>query len=351
MERHRSARARAAAYEIPHPVPGAVRRIRFAFVALAVVMLLGSIGYLILGFSPLDAIYQTVMTVTTVGFRELRPLTAAGKIYTIFVILVGVGTSLYALGVVLEALVEGHLRELMRRRRMERDIQRMHGHVIVCGWGRVGRAVAAYVANAGEDVVVIDRDTDRLATVAHAKVLGDVTDDGTLLAAGIERAGALVAALETDADNLFVTVSARAFRPDLMIIARARTEASEPKLRRAGANRVINPQQVGGDRMAACAVQPHVVDFLDVVMHDADLEIRLEEAVVQERSPLAGRTIGDARIYDKTGALVVAVRDGDGRFTTNPGPDTRLTRGDVLIAIGASAQLAALLELAGGRRR
>ncbi|PZS25766.1 MAG: potassium channel protein, partial [Pseudonocardiales bacterium] len=267
----------------------------------------------------------------------------------IVVILVGVGTSLYAFGIILEALVDGHLRELLGRRRMQRRIDRMEGHVIVCGWGRVGSAIARFIAGAGADVVVIDRDAERIGTVPHPSVLGDIADDEVLRRAGIERARVVVAALETDADNLFATVSARALRgSDLVIIARARTESSEPKLRRAGADRVVNPQRLGGDRMAAFALQPHVVDFLDVIMHDGSLEIRLEEAAIVADSPLAGRTLAESRLTETTGALLVAIRDPDGSFTSNPAPTTRLAAGHVLIAVGSAPQLAALVTATGG---
>ncbi len=336
----------------PHEVHASVRRIRFAVVAMTVVVVGGSLGYITLGFTPLEALYQTVTTVTTVGFREVRPLRGPGQVYTIAVILIGVGTALYAFGVILEALVDGHLRELLGRRRMERQIERMRGHVIICGWGRVGRAIARAVARAGEDLVVIDRDAQRLAGINHPNVLGEIADDEVLHRAGIARARVFVAALETDADNLFATVSARALSgPDLVIIARARTEASEPKLERAGANHVVNPQRLGGDRMAAFALQPHVVDFLEVVMHDASLEIRLEEATVAAGSSLTGRTIDEARIQDHTGALLLAIRNDDGTFTSNPSPSTRLRPGHVLIAVGSPAQLSALRSAAGDQQR
>lgn len=283
-----------------------VRRIQLALLAVLAVVAAGSIGYVVLGFSPLDAIYQTVTTISTVGFRELQPLSTAGKIFTIVLIIAGVGTALYAFSVVLESLVEGHLRQHFERRRMQRDIDRMSGHTIVCGWGRVGRAVAGYLAGQGAAVVVADIDPQRVADVTYPTVTGDVTDDEVLRKAGIMRARALVAAINTDAENVYVTLSARSLRPDLIIIARARTEASEPKLLRAGATRVVNPQRIGGQRIAAAAVQPNVVEFLDVVMHDGSLEFRLEEIPVRAGSRLAGRTLQEANVGETTGALVLA---------------------------------------------
>ncbi len=318
---------------------GHVRRIQLALLAVISVMIVGTVGYLLLGFSLLDAVYQTVTTITTVGFREIHPLRAAGKVFTIVLILAGVGTALYAFGVVLETLVEGHLRQHLGRRRMEREIARMTGHAIVCGWGRVGRAVGEYLAGQGADVVVVDNNPERAAAVPYPALTGDVTDDDVLRKAGIMRARSLVAAINTDAENVYITLSARALRPDLVIVARARTEASEPKLLRAGATRVVNPQRIGGQRIAAAALQPNVVEFLDVVMHDGSLEFRLEEVLVRTGSRLAGRTLRETSQGDSTGALVLALRSSDGTFITNPPLTSQIDAGCVLIAIGTREQL------------
>jgi voltage-gated potassium channel len=323
-----------------------VRRIQFALLAVLAVMAAGTIGYVILGFSLLDAVYQTVTTITTVGFREIHPLGTAGKIFTIVLILVGVGTALYAFGVILESLVEGYLRRHFERRRMERDIAKMSGHTIVCGWGRVGRAVASYLAGQGAGVVVVDLDPQRVADVSYPALTGDVTDDDVLHKAGIMRAAAVVTAINTDAENVYVTLSARSLRPDLIIIARARNEASEAKLLRAGATRVVNPQRIGGQRIAAAAVQPNVVEFLDVVMHDGSLEFRLEEVPVRAGSRLAGHTLQEANLGERTAALVLALRGHDGKFMTNPPLHTAVDAGHVLIAIGTQPQLSALQDAA-----
>jgi voltage-gated potassium channel len=181
-------------------------------------------------------------------------------------------------------------------------------------------------------------------------VVGEATEDRVLCEAGIQRARVLVTALTTDADNLFVTLSGRAIRPDLFIVARARLEDSQDKLTRAGADRVVNPQSIGGQRMAAFVLQPHVAEFLDVVMHDGTLEFRLEEVAVPHGSPLAGVSLRDAHIRDHTGSMILALRDGDGTFTTNPPPETMLAAGQILIAIGTEAQLKALAEAAEVRR-
>lgn len=294
---------------------------------LALVTAAGTVGYLLLGLSPLDALYQTVLTISTVGYREVgidvAPPTAY-RVFTVVLVMVGVGSAFYTLGLLMETLIEGRLADLLGRRRMERRIARMRDHVVVVGWGRVGQTIARYLTNAGVPTVVVDRDPDRLRRLELPSVLGDATDDAVLREAGIERARTLIAALDTDAANLFVTLSARSIHPGLFIIARARVEASEPKLLQAGADRVVNPQHIGGARMAAFALQPRVAEFLDVVMHDGSLEFRLEEAEVAEGAELAGRTLREARIRERTGALILALREPDGRFHTNPPPDTTI---------------------------
>ncbi|MDT4959321.1 MAG: voltage-gated potassium channel [Pseudonocardiales bacterium] len=320
-----------------------VRRIRVASVALLVVLAIGTIGYAILGFTVLDAVYQTVTTVTTVGFREVRPLSATGKIFTMVLILAGVGTALYALTQLLEAAVDGHLLQHMEARRMDRAIAGMDDHVIICGWGRVGRASAVHLSATGQRVVVVDRNPERLADLEYPYVLGDIGDDEVLRKAGIGQARALVAALDTDADNVYVTLSARALRPDLVIIARARSDESTSKLLRAGADRVVNPQLIGGRRMAAFALAPDVADFLDVVMHDESLDFRIEQIEVGATSPLQGRTIGEVGLAETTGVVILALRPNpSAEFVPNPSSGVRIEPHSILIAIGTPAQLDAL---------
>ena len=322
------------------------RRVVIGVLALVLVVVVGTVGYLLLGFGLLDALYQTVTTISTVGFREVEPLNSVGKVFTMGLILTGVGTALFTFTEFLELLIEGHVRDLFGRRRMERQIEKMRDHIILCGWGRVGRAIAGYISATGQDLVVIDHDRERVEQQPHPYVLGDVTEDGVLQAAGVERARVLVTSLDTDADNVYATLSARSLRPDLFIIARASSDASEAKLERAGANRVVNPQAIGGHRMAALALQPHVAEFLDVVMHERDLEFRLEEIEVPERSSLVGCSLRDTHIRDRTGALVLALRQEDGTFTTNPPPETEISPGHILIAIGTENQLEALCDIA-----
>jgi voltage-gated potassium channel len=304
-----------------------------AVALLSGVLAVGTGGYLALGLSPLDALYQSVTTVLTVGFREVGEPTAAFRWFTIVLLLVGVGTVLYALGVLFEALVEGRISEQFERRRMERELAELRDHVVVCGWGRVGQAIGAALARGdGTPVVVIERDAVLAGAVPRLFVDGDATDDGVLRRAGVDRCRALVVALPEDADNVYVTLSARRVRPDLFIVARAHTEAAEPLLMQAGANRVVNPQALGGSRMAALVEQPHVADFLDVAMHNAGLEFRLAELSVAAHSPVVGQSLRDSHLRDATGALVLALRSADGEFRTNPDPSDVMAAGEVLIA-------------------
>jgi voltage-gated potassium channel len=322
--------------------PNPTQRLRVGLLGLLVIVVCGTAGYVGFGFGVLDALFQTITTVTTVGFGELHRFSGGAEIFTILLILAGVGTAAYTLGVLIETLVEGQLSDLVGRRRMEQRIKALQGHIVLCGWGRVGRAMASRVVGAGGELVIVDNAPERIATVPHLHVLGDATDDTVLRAAGIERARTLVTALNADADNLYVTLTARSLRPDLFIVARAAAPSAAPKLYQAGADRVVNPADIGGARMAALAVRPHVAEFVDVVMHDGSLEFCLEEVQVPPDSPMAGETLGGTRIHERTGTLVLAMRDEAGAFRTNPSPRDEIRANDILIVIGTDDQIEAL---------
>ena len=333
---------------MPHVAPSGDpwRRVQLGGFLLLAVLAVGTVGYLALGLDPLDAVYQTVTTISTVGFREMpAEPSPAFRFFTMALILTGVGVAFYTAAVLLEAVVEGRLSERIGRRRMQRTIDELAGHIVLCGWGRVGRSIHRHLTGAGQTVVVVERDPERGATLEGLWVCGDATDDAVMTAAGIERAATLVTAVDSDADNLFVTLSARDRRPELFIVSRVRDEANEPKLRQAGADRVVNPQQIGGSRIAALAVAPNVADFLDVVMHDGSLEFRLADVAVPAASALSGQTLREAQVRDRTGALVLAIRQEDGTFATNPAPETVLAGGSTLIAIGTASQLEDLRSL------
>ncbi len=312
----------------------AIGRLQRAIAMVFAVGIVGTIGYWLFGMSLTDASYQTVTTVTTVGFRELQDFNNLEQWFTIVIIITGVSTVLYTFTLAVQVVVEGQLRDFVGRRLMDREINKLSGHTIVCGWGRVGCVVANDLVEAGHTVVIVDVDGDRVANVPHPVVVGDATLDATLRTAGIERARALIAALEGDAENLFVTLSARAIVPELFIVARARQDESVPKLANAGADRVVNPQELGAARMASFVARPHVAEFIDVVMHERSLEFRMQEYDVPESSSLAGRTLREADLRKRAGVLVLALRRVDGSFTTNPDPDTVIEPHQVLIAVG-----------------
>jgi voltage-gated potassium channel len=321
------------------------RRLLIGLAGLLLVLVAGTAGYMAFGLSLLDAVFQTVITVSTVGFGEARPFDSGEKVFTIVLIFVGVAMAAYTFGVSIDSVVEGYLDGTFGRRRMQRRIGAMHGHMILCGWGRVGQAIAERVGAA--DLVVVDASAERIAQVTGPSVPGDATHEDVLHAAGIGRARVLVTALNTDADNLYVTLTARSMAPDLFIVSRAASQSAVAKLIQAGADRVVNPQDLGGARMAALAFQPHVAEFLDVIMHDGSLEFRLEEVEVPPGSALAGQTLRSARIHDRTGTLVLAMRHPDREFRTNPPPTAEIAGGEILIVIGDSNQVAALRALAG----
>lgn len=299
-------------------------------------------------FTFVDALYQTMITVSTVGFQEVHPLDASSRLFTIGVILVGVSAAFYTLSGLFEQLVAEQV-EGFGRRRMERKIEHLEGHLVLCGFGRIGSKIAELV---GPDlaVAVIDSDEERCEVAGERGFLalhGDATDDDLLSRARLERASVLVAALPTDADNLYVALSGRACSADLHIVARAQSVLSEAKLMRAGANRVVNPEDIGARRMAAFVLKPTVSEFVDVVFHHAGVQYRLEEVFISAGSSLEGKTIAQASIRDRTGALVVAILSPGGELLTNPPPETELTAGVTLIAMGTDEQLGSLVSHSG----
>ena len=303
----------------------------------------GTFGYYRLGLTVGEALYQTVITITTVGYQEIGTVTDSYRVFTIVLILFGVGTALYTLGVAIESLFEGRLDDQIRRRRMQKRIDRLSGHVVLCGFGQVGRAIYRELSTAGRKVVVVDRrglDGEGLPLI----VVGEATDDSVLVSAGLQRASVLVLALDSDVDNLYVALTparcARAVhRGSLKRLLR------RPKLRQAGVDRVVNTHEIGGSRMAALVLEPDVVDFLGVVMHDEQLSVRLAEAPVTAGGPFAGMALSACEIAESTGATVLAVRR-DESFVTNPPDDFVLAAGDVLIALGTKGQLAELSKAA-----
>ncbi len=320
----------------PARSPDPWHRLRRALLALLGVIVVGTLGYVAMGWSVIDASYHTVTTVATVGYSEVRPLGTGGRIFTMLLIIAGTGTVLYNLGLLVELVTEGQLRTQLERRRMDSKIARLHGHTIVCGYGRVGRAATQRLLASGHDVVVVDRDPTRLddSTVPH--LIGEVNSDEMLREAGIERASALIATLDTDSETVYLVLSARALRPDLTVVARARTEDSRKKLLLAGATRAVNPQLLGGRRMAVFTERPHVSEFIDSVMHDEGVDSRLHEVTVHGPP----RSLGSVLPAAIGNPVVLAVRRArTGAFEPCADPDdVTVEADDVLIVFGTQLQ-------------
>ncbi len=316
------------------------RQVRRGIGALLGVLIAGTVAYSLLGLAPFDAFYQTLITITTVGYTEVGDnIGPSYRVVSALLILVGVGVALYTIGAAFEAIMDGRLREHMGRARMRHTVDQMRNHVIVCGWGRVGRAISKELRAKGEDVVIVDQREDLYDEVDVLAVQGDATVDAVLLQAGIERARGLIIALDSAADCMYVTLTSRTMNPDLFIVARATSAEAAPKLSQAGADRVVSPHEIGGSRMASFISQPNVADFLNDAMRNEQLAVEMHEFEVIEQSPIANRTLRESAVGEATGVTVLAVRRADGNFTQSPNADTKIYPGDVPIILGTARQL------------
>jgi voltage-gated potassium channel len=327
---------------------------QFLLMLLIPVLLLvaGTVGYQILeGLSAFDALYLTVITLTTVGYGDIHPHTAAGRTFTMFLLLGGVFTLLYAATEIIRGIVSGELRTALGRQRMERNLAGLRNHLIVCGYGRMGHLVGAHFAAGGLPFVVIDNQAESLADfqVPHGLALhGDATSDEVLRRAGVERARALITVTTSDADNLYITMSARLLNARLFIVARAEDERAEQKLLRAGADRVVSPYAIGGARMAQAVLRPTVVDFLELATRTEHLALQIEEVQIVAGSRLAGTTLRDSQVRQDLGIMIVAIKKAAGEMLFNPPPDAAMQPGDILITLGPRPQLDRLERLARG---
>lgn len=305
---------------------------------IAALMVAGTAAYRwVEGWSLLDSIYMVVITLSTVGFREVRNLSPAGQVITMGIILVGLVAISVAVGSFSRMLLEGEIRRVLGRRRMEKELSKLRDHYIICGYGRVGRIVCRELQEEGVSVVVIDADeraTQRADADGHLYVLGEATEEETLEAAGIERAKGLVLALPDEADNVYVTLLAKDVRPDLYVLARGISDNGERRLLAAGADRVISPNIIGGHRLAQAVLRPSVVEFVDIVTGRRHLELQLDELKVPEGSQFADRTIGECDVRRNYGLVVVGIIAPDGKMTFNPAPDDRIPVGSTLIVLG-----------------
>ncbi|MCP3925417.1 MAG: potassium channel protein [Desulfobacterales bacterium] len=305
--------------------------------------IIGTSGYMIIeGWNLIDAIYMTVITLTTVGYGEVKIVSTTGRIFTIFLIVVGCGQILYVAGVVVQYFIDGRIKDLMGRRKLDNKISKLKNHIIVCGYGRIGRVISESLREKREDVVVVEKDETLIKELDESGVLyitGDATDEENLIKAGIHRAEYLVAALATDSNNVFLVLTARQLNPHIFIMARAGNYKSKSKLITAGADKVEYPYDMGAFSMAMGVLRPTVTSFLDIAMGGKDKKIQIEEISVQESSSLVNVMLKDTGIRQKYELIIIAIKKEDGGMLFNPSFDTTIHSGDTVIAVGEKDNL------------
>ncbi|MGD0281103.1 MAG: NAD-binding protein [Dissulfurispiraceae bacterium] len=323
------------------------KRLILSGVLIFLIVTLGTTGFIIIErWNFLDALYMTIITLTTVGYGEVHPLSSEGRIFNIFLIIGGVGTVFYALSTGAKLVLEGELQELFGRKRLEKKIKELSHHYVICGYGRMGTIICRELKAKGEKFVVVEKSPEKLRGRDDILVIeGDATQDAVLIDACIEKARGLISVLPTDAENLFVVLSARGLKPDLLIVARAVEEGSEQKLLRAGADRVISPYYIGGLRIAHTVLKPAVVDFREFATKSANMDLQMEEVTIAEGSKLVGLTLDECGIGRDLGIIIVAIRKSSGEMKFNPTSRNIIEAGDTLIALGEIPKLSILEEM------
>ncbi|HUJ50674.1 MAG TPA: potassium channel protein [Bryobacteraceae bacterium] len=325
------------------------RRLILIVIALVLIVAGGTLGFVLIEhYPPFDAFYMTLITITTVGYGEVHPLSDAGRIFNSFLIFFGVTAMLLAVGGMTQAIIELELNQYFGKRRTRKMIDALHDHYIVCGFGRVGRGAAGELQRAGVPFLVMDKNEDRVDWAIKAGMLGvlaDATDDQNLKDAGILRAKGLIATLQSDADNLFVILSAKALKPSLLVSARVNSEQSEKKMRLAGADYVFAPYDITGNRMAQVMLKPHVFQFIDFTTKSMGLDVGIEQVRVPAASEFVSKSLLEANIRREMGVIVLAIRKADGRMIFNPPAEAAIEAGDHLIVMGEAQGLRRLEQV------
>lgn len=333
-----------------------LKKLRIVIVLLVSIIILGTLGFIFIeGYSLIDAIYMTAITVSTVGFREVKELSVTGKVFVSLLILFGVSTVAYGYSIITTIVVEGELKQVWIFKRRMKMLQKLKNHYIICGFGRMGNYICKKLSQEDIPFVVIEKDPNmatRLETEGYLHLIDDSSREETLKAAGIDRAKGLVSVVSSDADNVFIVLTARQLNPNIYIISRAAEENSEIKMYKAGANKVVSPYRIGGERMALAIMKPSVLDFIEIATSSTKGEeslLKMEEILILEKSPLCGKTILESKIRETTGVIIVAVKKPDESMKFNPKPNFKIEAGDVFIALGSSSHLSLLEDLAYGK--
>ncbi len=323
------------------------RKVIRAIVVFFGILLTGVVGYMYFeNISMVDAFYMTVITISTVGYGDMVPVHTSGKLFTVFMVFCGVGYVMYMFSKIMETVVEGGLRELMGKRLMAKELARLKDHYIVCGYGRIGKVICSTLDENERRFVVIESDAEEYRNIADAGytvIKGDASEDEILKQAGIDNAKGLIAVVSTDADNVFITLTARGLSRDINIMARSSgAQGSKRKLKRAGADCVISPYTIGGMRMAHSVIRPNVIDFLEATMAVDDYNLQIEELAVSETAHLQGKTLMDSNIRKSFDIIVIGIKRGSEKMLFNPKPDTVILGKDILIVLGKRQQIAEL---------
>jgi voltage-gated potassium channel len=334
---------------------GELRKKLILVVGLIVLVIsFGTAGYMVIeGWNFFDSLYMTIITLTTVGYREIHDLSFSGQLFTIILIVGGVGTMLYALSIGAKFVLEGELQQIYGRKRLEKKLKDLRDHYIVCGYGRMGKIIARELKHEKLKFVIIEKNEVILDPDEKEEFFilqGDATKDELLKRAGIERAKCLISVLPTDAENLYVVLSARGLNTDLLIVARAGEEGSEQKLLRAGADRVVSPYHIGGLRIAHTVLKPAVVDFIEFATKSGNIDLQIEEITIQEGTDLVGQSLDQCGIGRELGIIVVAIKQQSGEMKFNPTFRTTIGAGDTLIAVGETSKLKILEDMSASKK-